>query len=111
MKKFVKNSHLDKVIIPGKGSVAAGQILEGDEFARFAPRYLTEVPEVPQVAPLETRAPRSALRQLVEPAPVSTTPLAAIETPEAPKNPTLTEVEKEAPPVKSPRGSKPPKNA
>lgn len=66
MKRFVLNPSLGMAFIPGLGKVMKGRVVMGDEYAKYSPRLLTEVPEVPvSAAPL-----------LVEPAP-SVVPIAA----------------------------------
>lgn len=59
MKKFKLNGSVSVAYIPGAGKVTEGQELMGEEFGKYAPRLLMEVPETPV----------SAAPMLVEPAP------------------------------------------
>jgi hypothetical protein len=56
-KMFKANPGVGTVVLPGVGKVAAGQILVGDEFSRYAPRFLTEVLPEPASLPLEQSPP------------------------------------------------------
>lgn len=67
MKRYVKNADVSQVFIPGVGRLTEGMVLVGDEYAKFAPRFLTEVPEMPNGAPLESTQPRTGPSLLTEP--------------------------------------------
>ena len=69
MKRYVKNAEVSQVFIPGVGKVTEGQVLMGSEYSKFAPRFLTEVPELPAQMPLESTEPRRGPSLLTEPAP------------------------------------------
>jgi len=45
MRRYTKKPGLAVCMIPGAGRVRDGQILEGDEFARYCPSVLVEVEE------------------------------------------------------------------
>lgn len=44
-RKFRKRPELHSCALPGIGVVPEGKILEGDEYAKFCPSLLVEVPE------------------------------------------------------------------
>lgn len=56
MRRFKKKPELSFVVIPGVGRVSDDRVLEGDQFAKFAPSILVEVLPVPS-APLKEPAP------------------------------------------------------
>jgi hypothetical protein len=93
MKHFVKNPALGFVSIPGVGPLKEGTILVGNDFGRYAPHFLTEVPEVPKGLPLESREPRTGPVLLTEPSPIQGAP-----------KPEQLEEELQGEPVKRPRG-------
>jgi hypothetical protein len=68
MKRYVKNPDVSQIFIPGHGRILEGQVLMGDDFAKYAPRFLMEVPEAPGGAPLESAQPEK-LPVLTEPMP------------------------------------------
>lgn len=49
MRRFQKKPDVTFVFIPGVGRVAEGRVLEGDEFAKFVPSLLVEVPNASSV--------------------------------------------------------------
>jgi hypothetical protein len=51
MRRFQKKPELTFAFIPGVGRLAAGQVLEGDQYVRFVPSLLVELPALP-VAPV-----------------------------------------------------------
>jgi hypothetical protein len=55
MRHFVKQPSLGFVSIPGVGPLKEGQVLVGEGFAQYAPKFLMEVPG-PRQAPV--RAPK-----------------------------------------------------
>jgi hypothetical protein len=81
-KRYVKNASLDEVYLPGVGRITNGRVLMGDEYGRFSPRYLTEVPEHPQGLPLESTQPRRGPSLLTEP---TNSPAVPMPSPELPK--------------------------
>lgn len=84
MKRFKKKPELSFVVIPGVGRVDGDRILEGDEFAKFCPSLLVELPpQATAVAPAEVPAPRKAPPPPPAPAPVAAPP----EEPPAPPAP------------------------
>ena len=98
MKRYVKNASFDEVYLPGAGKVMNGRVLMGDEYGKYAPRYLTEVPEQPNGAPLESTQPRRGPSLLTEPL---DSPAVPVPSPELPK---LEEDDLQAPAIKRPRG-------
>jgi len=57
MRHFQKNPELEFVSIPGVGPLKAGVTLIGEEFAKYSPKFLMEVPEM-KAAPVRKAAPR-----------------------------------------------------
>lgn len=54
MRRFVKKPGAAFVVIPGVGRLKPGQVLEGDEYERFVPLLLVELPPEPRfIDPLE----------------------------------------------------------
>lgn len=97
VKRFVKNPALHYVSIPGVGPLKEGQVLVGNDYSKYAPRFLVEIPDVPPGAPLESTEPQRGPVPLTEPAPFA--PSAP-----SPRGPELLEEEVQAAPVKRPRG-------
>jgi hypothetical protein len=55
MKKYKKNPFISVAFVPGIGHLPEGMILEGDEYAKYAPSVLVEIPDgVVPSADLET---------------------------------------------------------
>lgn len=100
--RFVKNTLVHKAFIPGVGWIQSGHILEGEEYAKFAPNLLVEIPDTKPRKPLESTEP--AGESLVEPAP---SPIPEVSPPPTQENILEEELEL-AVPVRRPRG---PKNA
>jgi hypothetical protein len=46
MRRFKKRSDLAMVFIPGRGRLRDADVLVGDDFARFCPSLLSELPQV-----------------------------------------------------------------
>jgi hypothetical protein len=79
MRRFKLRPELRSAFIPGFGSAANNSVLEGDQFAKFVPALLVEVPEAAVVSPPAVKAPPAAPAKalpvpLVEPV-VSPAPL------------------------------------
>lgn len=118
MRRFKKNNAVRIVIVPPHGRVHEGDVLEGDEYAAYAPMYLTEIlPDGSVVIPpaVEVPAETSSTPALVEAStpehtdtlmgsdPVS---VDVVDSAESPEEATLTE---SAPPKK--KGGRPRKQA
>ena len=56
MRRFKKKPELSFVVIPGLGRISDDRVLEGDQYAKFAPSILVEVLPAP-AAPLKEPAP------------------------------------------------------
>lgn len=69
MKSYKVKPGTDVAFIPGVGKITEGTILMGDEYAKFAPRLLVEVPTVAAQVPLESTEPSRGPVPLTEPAP------------------------------------------
>lgn len=45
MKKYKKNPFISVAFVPGVGHLPEGAILEGDQWAKYAPSVLVEIPD------------------------------------------------------------------
>ena len=66
-KKYVKNPEAGNCYLPGVGWLWEGQTLTGDQYAKYAPGVLLEVPDEPKKPPLESTSYDP--KPLTEPAP------------------------------------------
>lgn len=68
MRRFRKKPDVTFVVIPGAGRVNEGMVLEGDEYAKFVPSLLVEIPAAP-AAPVLTEpvAPKLTPKVTVPP--------------------------------------------
>ena len=119
MRRFKKNSAVRIVVVPPHGRVHEGDILEGDEYAAYAPMYLTEIlPTSPVVAAPVVKVLTEETPPLVDAATLIATPpvthaelvvddAAAVDSAESPEEATLS-VES-TPPKK--KGGRPRKQA
>lgn len=57
MRRFQKRPDVTFAIIPGVGRLDGQRILEGDQYAKFAPSLLVEIPAGPDAAPLTEPKP------------------------------------------------------
>jgi hypothetical protein len=55
MASFKANPAAGSVFLPGHGRVRPGEILMGEEWRKFAPGLLVEVPDPPAEMPMEVR--------------------------------------------------------
>jgi hypothetical protein len=93
MKQFKKNPAASEVFIPGVGRLAEGRILMGNEYEKYAPRFLVEVPEAGST--LENSGPSGGPALLTEPLNAPAVPLSE-------GHPQ--KLEEDGQPVKRPRG-------
>ena len=70
MRRFQKKPEVTFAVIPGVGRLGAGQILEGDHFAKFVPSLLVELPALTATAP----TPPAVIVLPAEPPPAPTAP-------------------------------------
>ena len=68
MKKFTLKADITRALIPGVGQVKQGTVIEGDEYGKYCPSLLTEVPSEPTMVP-ETKKAAPARKQITEPSP------------------------------------------
>lgn len=85
---FKLNPEAGMVFLPGHGRVKPGDVLMGEQFRRFVPHLLTEVPEPPPSPPMETRVTKPKPPPVEAPKPIEEAPLEMRE-PEAPTSPEL----------------------
>lgn len=69
MRKFIKKPDITFAVIPGVGRLAEGQVLEGDQYAKFVPSLLVELLSEPAAAPAV--APPAPERTVEAPPPPS----------------------------------------
>lgn len=93
MKRFMKNPAASEVFIPGVGRLAEGRILMGNEYEKYAPRFLVEVPDAGNA--LENSGPSGGPSLLTEPTNSPAVPLSEA---------TPQKLEEDGTPVKRPRG-------
>jgi hypothetical protein len=75
MRRFQKKPELTLAVIPGVGRVAAGQVLEGDQYARFVPSLLVEIPALPTAPPAPTAPPEVKAPPVLVPPPPEPSPV------------------------------------
>ena len=90
MRRFQKRPDVTFAFIPGVGRLGAGQVLEGDEYAKFSPSLLVEIQALPTSPALtEPTAPKTGSKPLPSvislpaspvPAPKPSKPSAAVAT-------------------------------
>lgn len=102
MASFKANPESGSVFLPGHGRVRPGEILMGEQWRKFAPGLLVEVPDPPTEMPMEVRMTPKRV-PLEVPKPLEEAPLETRETPTSPQLKVLTEEK----PIVEP--SKPPK--
>jgi len=100
MPRFKLNPKAGMVFLPGHGRVKPGDVLVGEQFRRFTPNLLVEVPDPPKDPPVEVKAASKPKKPLEVPKPLAETPLETREAPTSPGKKLLTEDEEPAPPPK-----------
>jgi hypothetical protein len=91
MPRFKLNPEAGMVFVPGHGRVKPGDILMGEQYRRFTPNLLVEVPDPPPAPPMETRVVKPKPKPLEAPKPVTKMPLEAEEPVTSPDRKLLTE--------------------
>lgn len=75
MRRFKKKPELAFAVIPGLGRISDDRVIEGDQFAKFAPSLLVEV--LPAAVPVSAKsAPKPPPAVIVPPPPAVTAPRA-----------------------------------
>lgn len=90
MASFKANPGAGMVFLPGHGRVREGEVLMGEQWRKFAPKLLTEVPDPPPEAPMEVRMTPKRV-PLEAPKPLDEAPLEMQEAPTSPNRKLLTE--------------------
>jgi len=83
MASFKANLESGSVFLPGHGRVRPGEILMGEQWRKFAPGLLVEVPDPPTELPMEVHMTPKRV-SLEAPKPLEEAPLEAREAPTSP---------------------------
>lgn len=90
MASFKLNPKAGMVFIPGRGRVREGEVLMGEEYRKYTPKLLVEVPDAPTVPPVEVKVVPKKV-PMETPKPLAEAPLEAAEPKTSPNQKVLTE--------------------